>query len=90
MDEFVRRRITVSIENDQIGEGLFAPIVAATLRELADMIDRDEAGRGGREVYLRDGGTLAVVTSEDLTAVCIPYRKPGEQRLLAGYVPDSA
>lgn len=87
MDEFLRRRVTVSVENDKIGDGLFAPIVAATLCELADMIDRGDAGKSERELYQRDDGTLATVQSEDVTGVCIPYREPGSQRLLAGYVP---
>lgn len=90
MDEFLRRRVIVTVENSQIGDGLFAPIVAATLRELANMIEMNEAGRHEREVYRRADGTLATMSSEDVTGVCIPYREPGSQCLLAGYVPDSA
>lgn len=88
MDEFLKRRVVVIIENDQIGGGLFAPIVAATLHELADMIDRDNAGRNEREVYRREDGTVAWIASEDATGVCIPYRETGRTCLVAEYVPD--
>lgn len=90
LDEFQRRRVTITIENDEIGDGVFSPVVAATLRELAYMIDNGQAGRLGRECYLREDGTLAVITADDVTGVCIPIREQGGQRLVVGYVPDSA
>lgn len=39
------------IENDEIGDGFFAPEVARTLREYADMVDKHIAGRRGCELY---------------------------------------
>lgn len=90
MDEFLKRRVVVTVENGPIVDGLFAPIVAATLRELADLIEAGKAGRNAHEIYLRADGTLAIMSSEDVRGVCIPYRETDSQCLLAGYVPDSA
>lgn len=90
MDELVKRRVVLSIENDQIGDGAFCSEVSKTLREIADMIDAGSAGRHDKESYRGDRGTLVLMSADDVTAVCIPYREPGNPRLLAGYVPDSA
>lgn len=89
MDELVKRRVVLSIENDQIGDGAFCSEVAKTLREIADIIDAGTAGRHANEAYRGERGTLALMSADDVTAVCIPYRAPGSPCLLAGYVPDS-
>lgn len=87
--EFMRRKIVIALENDQIGDGLFVPEVAHTLRALADLMDRDKAGRNGCEVYRSPGGTLAMVTAENVIAVCIPYQETGTL-LQASFVPQES
>lgn len=82
MEEFQRRKVTIDIESDGIGDRAFSPEVAKTLREIADLMDRGEAGRHAKEVYLGARGTLAVITAADVAGVCIPYRAPGSRPLL--------
>lgn len=90
MEDLIKRRVVLSVENEQIGDGYFGAEVAKTLREIASMIDAGTAGRHANEAYRGVRGTLVLMSADDVTAVCIPYRAPGSPCLLAGYVPDSA
>ncbi|MBV2185671.1 MAG: hypothetical protein KUL88_14145 [Rhizobium sp.] len=80
----------MSIENDIIGDRVFAPLVSATLRELADMIDAGEAGCLESEIYRREDGTVAVISSRDVIGGSVPYRKPDTQYLPSCYSQDEA
>lgn len=90
MDEFQRRKITIDIESDAIGDRYFTPELARTLREIADLMEKDEAGRFEREVYRGPSGTLAVITATDVCGVCIPYRLDGIQCLPGGQQREKA
>ena len=63
---FVRRRMSLSIENNKIGDGIWWTSVAKTLRDLADYMEETE-GVGGNLLLLRtkDGNKLTVLFGSD-------------------------
>lgn len=62
MERYPYSRIAVLyVQNDTIGDGVFVRELAATLREYADMIERNEAGREACEKYDGPRGTKLTV-----------------------------
>ena len=89
MDQFVKRRVSITIEEEREGDHQeFAPVVAKVLRELADLTDSGCAGKTAREVYCRNG-VIATIVEDDITGVCIPYRDSGVKGLRFEYVEDA-
>ena len=89
MDQFVKRRVSITIEEEREGDHQeFAPVVARVLRELADLTDSGCAGKTAREVYCRNG-VIATIVEDDITGVCIPYRDSGVKGLRFQYVKDA-
>ncbi len=64
----VQRRIaSIHMVNDVVGDGKFIPLIAEDLRELADMIDRREAGCAGAQVFISRHGTEITFTGHSMT-----------------------
>ena len=64
----VQRRISsIHMVNDVVGDGKFIPLIAEDLRELADMIDRQEAGCAGAQVFISRHGTEITFTGHSMT-----------------------
>jgi len=77
MDYYPYNRIAVLyVQNDQIGDGVFVHELAATLREYADMIERNEAGRTGCEKYNGPRGTKLTVIGATWYGEQIPSPMP--------------
>lgn len=63
----VRRIASINMVNDVVGDGKFVPLIAEDLRELADMIDRREAGCTNAEVFISKNGTEITFTGASMT-----------------------
>ncbi len=73
MDNETCSRIAVlHLQNDIIGDDLFAPEIANTLREYADMIDRNEAGHTSCERYEGPRGTKLMIIASTWFGTQIP------------------
>lgn len=63
----VRRIASINMVNDVVGDGQFVSLIAEDLRELADMIDRREAGCVNAEVFISKNGTEITFTGACMT-----------------------
>ena len=73
MELYPYSRIAVLyLQNDVISDGYFTPEIARTLREYAEMIDKNEAGREHVEVYSGPRGTRLIVTGATRNGEQIP------------------
>lgn len=75
---FVRRRMSLSIENNKIGDGIWWPSVVKTLRDLADHME-ETGGAGGNLLLLhtKDSNKLTVLFGsgyEELLLGDSPYQ----------------
>ena len=62
-----RRIATIHLVSDVVGDGKFIPLIAEDLRELANMIDRREAGCASAEVFMSKHGTEITFTGHSMT-----------------------
>lgn len=80
MEYYPHSRIAVLyVQNDEIGDGVFVHEIAATLREYAEMIERNEAGRVACEQYKGPRGTKLTVIGVAWHGEQIPFPAPGLQ-----------
>ena len=83
MDNYPYSRIAVlHVQNDTIGDGVFVHELAKTLREYADMIDKNEAGREHIEKYDGPRGTKLTVIGVTWHGQQIPSPARAPQTLL--------
>ena len=83
MEFYPYSRIAVlHVQNDTIGDGVFVHELAKTLREYADMIDKDEAGREHVEKYEGPRGTKLTVIGVTWYGEQIPSPATAPQTLL--------
>lgn len=84
MDIYPYSRIAVlHLQNDVIGDDWFAPELSKTLREYADMIDRNEAGIAACEKYEGPRGTKLMVIAATWHGIQDPQSAPLSQHLPA-------
>jgi hypothetical protein len=72
------RAASIHLENNTIGDGHFVKEIAATLRELADMIDAGVAGWETAETFTSKGGTRLFIIGATWRGHALP-RKLGDR-----------
>lgn len=82
MDYPEKRIVVLTLENAEIGDRPFAPEVARTIREYADMIEHGDAGNRACEVYESQGTKLTVIGAS-WNGERIPSPAMGTQHLRA-------
>ena len=70
--DLVERNAMIFMENDTIGDGVFVPEMAKTLRQYADMIEARKAGHDVVETFTSAGGTRLVKVAGPYYGQCIP------------------
>ena len=68
----------IYLQNDTIGDGIFISEVAKTLREYADIIENNLAGRRHLEIYNGPRGTKLTAIGATWYGEQIPQRNPIE------------
>jgi hypothetical protein len=68
----------IYLQNDTIGDGVFIHEVAKTLREYADMLEKNQAGREHVEIYENPRGTKLTAIGVTWYGERIPQRSPIE------------
>jgi hypothetical protein len=66
----------IYLQNDTIGDGVFIHEVAKTLREYADMLEANQAGREHVEIYEGARGTRLTAIGATWYGKRIPQRSP--------------
>lgn len=69
------RACSIHMENETIGDGYFAAEIAKSLREYADMIEKNEAGFDAAEWFVSKGGTRVFLLAGAWSGQKIPKGK---------------